>query len=495
MKRFSFTEIQAQAILDMPLRRLAGLERRNIAFEYQERLKAIKDLETLLRSPTKIRGVIREDLLELKSKYADPRRTQIVDRELGQHTARDLVEDQDVLVTLWNDGSVIRSERAPRVSSKAVPMAQVWGNTRDDLAFFTASGEAIMVPVHQLPEEQNTPVSNLRSLGSSETLVSALVLPHPPEGEELPETYLTMVTRGARIKRVTLEDFATAASRGTVTAIGVEEGDQLAWVVETGGQNEVLLVTRQGKAIRFAEEEVRPMGLSAAGVLAIKLGEDDAVVGMGIASDGDYAIILTEEGYGKRTAVKSFPSQKRYGGGVQAAKLTSKTGPVAVAAVAQERDDVVLTTSKGRVTKLPVKGFHSQGRPASGYRIRQDNKERYAEPDKHGTPAMLTVLAGTKAAAQRARTASSTPKTPAKTSPTKSTRSRRSTTKKASSRSSSKATSASSSKKTTTSRSRKSGSTPDKKKAETPAPMKSAPPKSRKKSTPAKRKSVRSVPK
>jgi DNA gyrase subunit A len=495
MKRFSLSEIQAQAILDMPLRRLAGLERRNIAFEYQERLKEIKGLEALLRSPTKIRGVIREDLLALKSKYADPRRTQIVDRELGQHTARDLVEDQDVLVTLWNDGSVVRTERAPRVSSKAVPMAQVWGNTRDDLAFFTASGEAIMVPLHQLPEEQDTPVSNLRNLDGSETLVSTLVLPHPPEGEELPETYVTMVTRGGRIKRVTLEDFTSAASRGTVTAIGVEEGDQLAWVVETGGENEVLLVTRQGKAIRFSEEEVRPMGLSAAGVLAIKLGDDDAVVGMGVARDGAYVVILTEEGYGKRTAVKSFPSQKRYGGGVQAVKLTSKTGLVAVAAVAEERDDIVLTTSKGRVTKLPVKGFHSQGRPASGYRIRQDNKERYAEPDKHGTPAMLTVLAGTKAAAQRARAASSTPKTPSKAPATKSTRSRRSATKKASSSSRSKATSASSSKKTTSSRSRKSKSTPAEKKAETPAPMKSAPPKSRKGSTPAKRKSVRSVPK
>ena len=229
------------------------------------------------------------------------------------------------------------------------------------------------------------------------------------------------------------------------------------------------------------------MGLTAAGVLAIKLGDDDTVVGMGVARDNAFVVVLSEEGYAKRTAVKDFPSQKRYGGGVQAAKLTSKTGLTAVAAVAEERDDVVLTTSKGRVTKLPVKGFHSQGRPASGYRIRQDTKARYVEPEKHGVPAMLTVLAGTKAAAQRARAALTAPKTQSKTNAPKPKNSGRSRTKKTSGRSTSKSRASSSSKKTTRSRSRESKTAP--------APMKSAPSKSTKKSTPAKRKSVRSVPK
>ncbi len=494
-KRFGFSEIQAQAILDMPLRRLAGLERRNIALEHQEKLKEIKSLEALLRSPTKIRGVIRKDLLELKEKYADPRRTQIVEREIGQHTTRDLVEEEDVLVTLWNDGSVVRTARPPRVSSKAVPLVQTWGNTRDDIAFFSASGEAILVPLHQLPEEQNIPVSDLKRLSGSEPLVGALVLPHPPEGEDLPETYLTMVTRGGRIKRVTLEDFTSAASRSAVTAMGVEDGDALAWVVETGGQEEVLLVSRQGKAIRFAEEEVRSMGLTAAGVFAIKLADDDAVVGMGVARDDRLVVILSEEGYAKRTAVKDFPSQKRYGGGVQAVKLTSKTGLTAVAAVAEERDDVVLVTSKGRVTKLPVKGFHSQGRPASGYRIRQDTKDRYVEPEKHGVPAMLTVLAGTKAAAQRARAALMLPQAQPKAVASESKSSARSRTKKTSGRSTSKPRASSSSKRTTGSRSQESKTTSAGSKADAAAPMKSAPSKSRKTPTPAKRKSVRSVPK
>ncbi len=490
-KRFQFSEAQAQAILDMPLRRLAGLERRNIAFEYQEKLKEIKYLEGLLRSPTKIRGVIREDLLALKSKYGDARRTQIVDLEMGQHTARDLVEEEDVLVTLWADGSVVRTSGTPRVSSKAVPVVQIWGNTRDDLALFTASGEAAMVPLHQLPDGQNTPVSNLTGLAGSQVLVSALVLPHPPEGEDLPQTYLAMVTRGGRIKRVTLEDFKTAASRGVVTAMGVEEGDQLAWIEETGGQNELLLATRQGKAIRFSEEDVRPMGLSAAGVLAVKLDEDDAVVGMGVVRDGAFVVTLTEQGYGKRVAIRGYPSQKRYGGGVQSVKLTSGTGPVGVAVVAAEGDDVVLTTSKGRVTRLPVQAFHSQGRAASGYRIRQDTKDRYLEPDKHGVPAMLTVLAGTKTTAKRARAELSVRETPAKATQT---RTRASTTKKAAGPSSSKAGGSPPAKKTTRRRSTRSATSSTKKKeAGTQAPMTSAP--SKKKPAPAKRKSVRSVPK
>jgi DNA gyrase subunit A len=511
MKRFRLSEIQAQAILDMPLRRLAGLERRKIADEYQAKLREIKDLEGLLGSPTKIRRVIREDLLELKAKYGDERRTRIVDRERGHHTARELVEEQDVLVTLWQDGEVSLTERAPRVSSKAVPLVQMWGNTRDDVAFFTASGQAVLLPLHQVPVGQNTAVNTLVSLDSSDPLVSALVLPHPPEGEDLPETYLTLVTRGGRIKRVTREDFA-AASRGTVLAMNVEEGDQLAWVVETNGQDDVLLATRQGKAIRFPEEEVRSMGLSAAGVLAIRLGKDDAVVGMGIAQDDAFAILLSENGYAKRTAIKGYPTQKRYGGGVQAVKLHSRTGKVAVAAIAAEPDNVVLTTEKGRVTKLPVKAIHSLGRAASGYKSRQDTKDPYVERDKHGSPALLTVLAGTKTAAKRARarrkksTAKKAPSRKAKTksasrSSKKTTGSSRSTKSKKKSRSSSRSTK---SKKTSRSSSRSTDSKAADAKEGTPtqqqlplpsAPAKPGSSKSRRKTTHRKSKTVRSVPK
>ena len=395
MKRFRLSEIQAQAILDMPLKRLADLERRKIAEEYREKLEEIKYLEGLLRSPAKIRGVIRADLLALKAKYGDTRRTRIVDRKTGYHTAHDLVEAADVLVTLWNDGQVYRTARAPRVSSKAVPVCQVWGNTRDDVAFFTASGQVARVPLHQIPEDQDTPVSNLAGLDRAETLVGALILPHVAEDEAAAETFLTLGTRGGRIKRIAQGELS-AASRGAVSVMNVEEGDQLAWVAESNGQTEILLVTRQGRAIRFAEEEVRPMGLPAAGVLAIKLGSDDAVVGMGIVQKDAFVITVTERGYTKRTAVKDFPVQKRYGGGVQAVKLTGRTGPVALASLAGVGDEVVLTTAKGRVTKLPVKAIHVLGRATSGNPSPQGTKEAYLELEKHGAPVLLTVLEGSR---------------------------------------------------------------------------------------------------
>lgn len=506
-KRFKFSEIQAQAILDMPLKRLAGLERRKIADEYTGKKKEIQYLTSLLRSPTKIRAVIREDLLALKERYGDARRTRIVDREKGHHTARDLVEVEDVLVTLWRDGEVIRTAKAPRASAKAVPVAQVWGNTRDDVAFFAASGQAILIPLHQLPDGQNTPVSSITNLRRSETLVDALVLPHPQEGQTPPKVYLTLVTRGGRIKRITLEDFA-AASRGAVTAMKVEKDDQLAWVAETNGQDEILLLTRQGKAIRFSENDVRPMGLSAAGVLAIKLGADDGIVGMGVIRDDAFVAVITEKAYAKRTALRNFPVQKRYGGGVQAAKITPRTGMVAVAAVVSARDSVVLMAAKGRTVKVPAKAFPAQGRATSGSRIRQDTKDPYLDPAKHGPPALLTVLAGTKTAAKQARAQAQKPK--------KSSRSRSTSKKKAASRSTtdkkssgrSTKSSRSTSKRKTASRSttgKKASGRSTKSKAaaqeaqgtatQMPLPMKSAPDKSGRTTTPRKRKSVRSVPK
>jgi DNA gyrase subunit A len=228
-------------------------------------------------------------------------------------------------------------------------------------------------------------------------------LPHPPADEEPPELYLTLTTRGGRIKRIALDDFVSAASRGAVTAMGVEGDDQLAWVVETSGQDELLLATRQGKAIRFSESDVRPMGLSAAGVLAVKLGRNDAVVGMAAVRDNDYLIVFTEKGYAKRTAVRNFPVQKRYGGGVQATRLSSRTGPVAVVILASEDQTVVLMTAKGRVTRLQTKAIRSLGRTASGFKSPQGAEEVYVDLAKHGSPVLLTGLAGPKAAARKAR--------------------------------------------------------------------------------------------
>jgi len=403
MERLKLTEIQVDAILEMPLKRLVALERRKIADEYKEKQAEIKYLQDLLKSPAKIRAAIREELSALKAKYGDARRTRIVDREKGHHTARDLVEAQDVVVTLWQDGQVSRTASAPRVSSKAAPVEQVWGDTRDDVAFFAASGQAVLVPMHQLPDDQNTPVSNLTSLNSVEQVVAMAVLPHHEPDKQAQETYLTFVSRLGRIKRVIREDFASAASRGAIAAITLDGEDRLIGAMVTTGKDEVLLVTRQGQAIRFAEEEVRSMGLAAAGVLAVKLAEGDAVAGVGLARDDAYVVTCTEAGFAKRTPVLAFPTQKRYGGGVQAAKLTAKTGPVAVAAVAGLDQDVVLTTAKGHVTRLAAKEIQVATRATAGYKTPQDSSEPYLDLAKHGPPVLLAVLPGTKVGATRAR--------------------------------------------------------------------------------------------
>ncbi len=397
MKEFKLTEIQADAILDMPLKRLAALERKKIADEYKEKLDEIKYLQGLLRNPAKIRGVIRDDLLALKAKYGDARRTRIIDREKGLHTTRDLVTAEDIYLTLWQNGEVGLSLQPPVVSG-LMPVAQQWGNTRDDVAFFAAGGLAALAPLHQIPSDRSIPASGVTALDRTETLVGALILPSAAAAEAEDNgpgsrpSFVTLATRGGRIKRVTVEDLSSAASKGVVTAINVEQGDQLGWVALTGGQDEIVLVTRQGRAIRFSEEEVRPMGLSAAGVLAIKLGRDDAVVGMGLALKKGCVVTISEQGFAKRTAIAEFAAQKRYGGGIQAAKLSARTGPLAVAALAGDDQALALMLAKGRILSVPVKALSSMGRAATGQKKRQDTKEDLFDPAAHGLPTILSVL-------------------------------------------------------------------------------------------------------
>jgi hypothetical protein len=406
--RLKLSELQADAILEMPLKRLVALERRKIADEHKEKLAEIGHLTALLKSPAKIRGAIRDELLALKAKYGDPRRTQIADREKGHHTARELVQAQEVVLTLWQDGQLSMSNTAPDAPWRAAPLTEVRANTQDNAVVFTASGKAALMPLHQLPVSQCVPVSNLVPLDSSEKLVGMVALvaaPSASPGEDRDnggapsESYLILTTRRGRIKRVVREELASAASRGPAVVISVEEGDELAWVEATAGKDEVVLVTRQGQAIRFSEADVRPMGLAAAGVLAVKLEAKDAVVGMGIFRASAFVVTFTDAGYAKRTPVGLFPAQKRYGSGVQAAKCTTKTGALAVAALAEEEQDIVLTTARGRIARIAVRAVHPMGRAVAGHRTPPDSVEPNFEPDKDGPPTWLTVLPGSGKAA------------------------------------------------------------------------------------------------
>lgn len=394
-RKFKLTEIQAQAILDMPLRRLAALERQKIEAEYKETLKRIKYLESLLRSPKKILGVIKDDLLELKSKYDSPRRTVIVAGEKGHLTARDLVPEENVIVAVSRAGRVCRWPAdqgfEPARGRQKDPLATaVAANTRDNLYLFTEDGRAIITAAHQIPAGSapgdGLSVAELAGLSGQPTVTAALALPAavqstdslpPSKGsrrgkgsngrgkEETIPGYLFLTSRQGRVKRVTLTDLA-AARTAEISVMKIDEGDALGWAVCTAGQEEVILIVSNGQAIRFSEEDVRPMGLTAAGVLGVKMGEDDRVVGMGIYRPRGDVVVISELGVGKRSALNEYPTQGRYGAGVATASLSARTGQLAAGAVANASDRLLMVSEKGNNKAVYVRSLPKARRATQG---------------------------------------------------------------------------------------------------------------------------------
>jgi DNA gyrase subunit A len=369
-RRFKLTEEQANAILDMPLKRLAALERRKIDEEYAEKKKAIKYLSSLLKSPTKIRGVIREELLDLKEKYADPRRTQIVGDEADVVTADDLVPDVPVWVGVTREGRVARLDddgSPPRVLSRPeeAPVAVLSASTRDTLYVFAANGEAVALPIHLLPkgtawEGQGKHVADLSQLTRWRDVVNALVIPSGVSG------YLFLTSRGGVVKRVAMGDLPGVGS-DSFTVMGVNDDDALGWVSMTTGDGEVVLVTRAGQGIRFKEDEVRAMGLPATGVKGVKLaGKDDRVVASAVVQSRSDLLVVAEDGMAKRTPLSDYPTQGRYGKGVVAASFSSADLGLAGAVVVQSADPVVLVTEKGNAKTIRARSAPRQGRATQG---------------------------------------------------------------------------------------------------------------------------------
>ncbi len=375
-REFKLSEIQAQAILDMPLRRLVALERRRLEDEHKEKLKLIRRLESILRSPKRILALIKEELQEVKARYADPRRTQIVERRKVELTARDLLPDEEVLIGISRGGLVSRRslDEGIKTTRRRVedPLHQVLAaNTQDELFLFTADGRAVSLLVHQIPEADSPSggdhLADMTSLWRRHKVAAVLALPvatgKPPAQPQ--EGYLFLVTREGKVKRVTLADFL-AARGDEVTVMGVDEGDELGWAAFTTGGEEVLLVTRKGQAIRFAEEDVRPMGLPAGGVMGIKLGRGDQVVAMDLVQARASLFVVTSAGYGKWTPLAEYPTQGRYGRGVVAASLSSKTGDLVGGCVVKGSDQIVLVSAKGGTRKLRVRSAPRMGRATRG---------------------------------------------------------------------------------------------------------------------------------
>ncbi|MFN3763040.1 MAG: DNA topoisomerase (ATP-hydrolyzing) subunit A, partial [Anaerolineae bacterium] len=366
MRRFKLTEIQAQAILDMPLKRLAALERHKLQEEYKEKQQQIRYLTALLKSPAKIREVIREELVALKEKYADARRTEIAGARAAV-SAEELVPDVPVWIGVTETGRVARvaDEGGPpalpdKLEKTALPVALLRASTRDILYVFSADGRFAAYPVHQLPEGAvweggGRAIGDLVSLsgpfpavaaltvrsqarseaeGRPTRLRSAASLTTNTQGESRSEggcRYLFLATRRGMVKRVAVEDLPPV---GAGTVIGVAEGDAVVGAAWTTGTDEVVLVTRAGQAIRFQEEEVRPMGLPAAGVMGVKLADgEDRVVALAVAHPKGELVVVTEDGHGKRTPLAEYPTQGRYGKGVITARFAAPGVGLAGAAV------------------------------------------------------------------------------------------------------------------------------------------------------------------
>ncbi|MGA2504046.1 MAG: DNA gyrase subunit A [Anaerolineales bacterium] len=330
MKRFKLSELQANAILEMQLRRLAALERKKIETEYKETLVLIKELEGLLKSSKKMRTVAAEELLKVKAAFGDRRRTQIVSMKgrkakKAPLTAAELVVEQVVWIGMTADGTLSRTryDKPPRLSGSEAPKLLVKANATDTLYLVSEHGLAAAVAVHTLPEAEKladgNPFNKQSPLQADEMPVAAFALPARKSELSAETTFLT-VTHGGMVKKSPVSDLPGPSAQ-TFRLVNVNEGDSLGWVALTDGNKEVLLATALGMAIRFKEEDVRPMGLATAGVNGIKLGVGDVVIGMQILPGTGDLFLVASDGKGKRVEVKDFPAQGRYGKGVIAWEL------------------------------------------------------------------------------------------------------------------------------------------------------------------------------
>ncbi len=392
MERFSLSEIQAQAILDMQLKRLQGLEEDKLKAEYAELEKKIAYYLQVLGDMNLVKQIVKDELTAIRDKYGDDRLTEIQEVE-DEIDDEDLIEEETCCFTLSNAGYIKRlpvdTYRAQRRGGRGVNGQNLKdedyvknlyiASTHDYLLFFTNLGRVHRRKGYLIPEAgraaRGTNIVNVLPLEQGETVTAMLLTREFSETE-----YLMMVTRGGTVKRMQLSDIYTARKAG-IRVLTLDEGDELIAVFKTTGEDNVLLATRGGMAICFNEQDVRCMGRMATGVRGIRLGENDCVVGAAVAEEGKTLLTVTENGYGKRTPVESYlrgdAVQSRGGKGMKNYRLTEKTGPVAGAAVVGEDEDVLLVESGGVVIRMPVSGISIYGRDTQGVilmRVEEENR-------------------------------------------------------------------------------------------------------------------------
>lgn len=366
-KKFKFTDEQARAILDMQLRRLAGLERRKLQEEADEKRILIRNLERLLSKPELLRLAVKEELSTIKDKYADPRRSQIVEdtTERVEVSASDLLPDAMVWVVMGDQGTVARTSSPEMFSIPAkpseLPVALLEANTQDVLYLIAANGEAVSLPVYQLPQAQalgqGTHWADLTGFTRRQHVAAAVVRPANFQG------YLCLASLGGVVKRVRVEDLPGITGSPFVV-MNVPEDDALGWAKFSSGQKQIVLFTAAGQVIRFAEEEVRPMGLPAGGVMGIKLsGVTDGVVTMELAKEEGFLWSITDNGLAKATPMEAYPIQGRYGQGVINLRLPKGATEVVAGAIGEATALIFTTTTGGTVKKLVLGKTVTGNRP------------------------------------------------------------------------------------------------------------------------------------
>ncbi len=392
VKKFDLTEIQAQAILDMPLKRLSALEREKIEQELKDIVEEITRLELLISTPQNIYKTIAKELDEVKETYGDERRTKIFKQRAGEFKEEDLIPKEDVLITLTEEGYIKRLKTETyrsqgrggkgvvgmKTKEEDVITQMLFASSHDEILFFTNKGRVYKHRAFEIPEAsrkaKGIAAVNLLDLEPEETIVVMLSLDLKEKGET--PNYLFMATDSGTVKKTRLEDFKNIRRTGIV-AIRLKPDEGLVWVKPTSGENNIMLITKKGKSIRFSEKQVRSMGRSARGVRGIRLGKGDKVIATEVVKDPDDRLLtIAENGLGKRTKLSAYKTQNRGGSGMKTTQITVKTGDLVSARIVGEgQNDLLLISEKAQVIRLPLKQVPTLGRATQGVYLMRLNKQ------------------------------------------------------------------------------------------------------------------------
>ena len=388
MKKFKLSDRQTTAILEMKLQTLAGLERKKIKDELDEKLKLIKKLEAILKSATKIRNIIKDELAEIKNKYGDERRTKVYKNAIGEFSQEDLVPSEDTIVTLTREGYIKRMDpetyHVQHRGGKGVIGATMkeediidhffLTNTHDSLLFFTSYGRVFQTKAYEIPVSTRTAkgqsIVNFLQLSPDETATAIISLEKNNKTQ-----FLVMATKNGIIKKVKIEEFSKVRRSGLV-AIKLKDGDELRWVKASEGKDDIAIVASGGQSIKFKEKDIRAMGRTASGVKAIRLKPSTCVISMDIVSDLEkektYLLSISENGFGKLSDLKFYKTQRRGGSGIKTAIVNSKTGTIVgsrIIGISQLEKDLIIISQKGQVIRIPLASVAKSGRATQGSKI------------------------------------------------------------------------------------------------------------------------------